>query len=103
MIAVVEIGGKQYTVEKGQSITVDRQDLEVGKSLEVAPLLISDKEGKDVKIGTPTVEGAKVKLKVIEHTRGDKVTVFKIISKKRHTRTHGFRASETVLEVASIV
>jgi large subunit ribosomal protein L21 len=102
MIAVVEIGGKQYTVEKGQSIIVDRQDLEVGKSLEVTPLLVADVDGKDVKVGTPMVEGAKVKLKVIEHTRGDKVTVFKIISKKRHTRTHGFRAMQTTLEVTAI-
>jgi ribosomal protein L21 len=56
MIAVVEIGGKQYTVEKGQTITVDRQELEVGKSLEIAPLLVADAEGKDVKVGTPKVE-----------------------------------------------
>jgi large subunit ribosomal protein L21 len=55
-----------------------------------------------VKVGTPKVEWATVKLKVIEHTRGDKVTVFKIISKKRHTRTRGFSAMQTVLEVSAI-
>jgi large subunit ribosomal protein L21 len=102
MIAVVEIGGKQYTVEKGQTIIVDRQDVEIGKSLEVAPLLVASADGKGVKVGTPTVSGATVKCKVLEHTRGDKVTVFKMKSKKRHTRTRGFRAAQTVLEVTDV-
>lgn len=56
MIAVVEIGGKQYTVEKGQVIDVDNQNLEAGKTLEVTPLLVASKDGKDVKVGTPKVE-----------------------------------------------
>ena len=50
MIAIVEIGGKQYTIEKGQTIEVDNQNLEVGMKLEVSAMLISDTEGKTVKI-----------------------------------------------------
>lgn len=50
MIAVIEIGGKQYTVEKDQVIEVDHQDLEIGATLEVSALLLSDAEGKSVKV-----------------------------------------------------
>ena len=102
MIAVVEIGGKQYTVEKGQVIDVDHQNIEVGKTLEVTPLLVSGADGTWVKIGTPKVEGAVVKLKVVENYKDEKVNVFKMISKKRHTRNFGFRAMRTRLEVTSI-
>ncbi|MBP9811744.1 50S ribosomal protein L21 [Candidatus Gracilibacteria bacterium] len=102
MIAVVEIGGKQYSVEKGQIFDVDNQNLEAGKTLEVTPLLLASKDGKEVKVGTPLVEGASVKLKVIENYKAEKVNVFKIIAKKRHTRNFGFRAMRTRLEVTSI-
>lgn len=102
MIAVVEIGGKQYTVEKGQVFDVDNQNLEVGKTLEVTPLLVASKDGKEVKVGTPQVEGAIVKFKVVENFKDEKVNVFKIIAKKRHTRNFGFRAMRTRLEVTSI-
>jgi large subunit ribosomal protein L21 len=102
MIAIVEIGGKQYTVEKGQTIDVDNQNLEVGATLEVGALLVSDAEGKKVSVGTPLVEGSKVIFSVIENFKDEKVRVFKIIPKKRHTRTHGFRAMKTRLQVTSI-
>lgn len=55
MIAVVEIGGKQYTVEVGSSIVVDRQHAEIGSTLDFAPLLVADGEGQKVQVGTPTV------------------------------------------------
>ena len=102
MIAVVEIGGKQYTVEKGQVIDVDNQNLEAGKTLEVTPLLVASKDGKEVTVGTPKVEWATVKLKVVENYKDEKVNVFKIIAKKRHTRNFGFRAMRTRLEVTAI-
>lgn len=103
MIAVVEIGGKQYTVEQGSSIIVDRQHTPVGETLELSALLVTSPDGKQVKVGTPTVEGSKVVLKVEEHLKGDKVTVFKIKSKKRYVRTRGFRAAQTRLSVSEIV
>jgi large subunit ribosomal protein L21 len=102
MIAVIEIGGKQYTVEKDQVIEVDHQDLEIGAELQVPALLISDAEGKSVKIGTPTVEGSKVTLKVMDQFKAEKIRVFKMIAKKRHMRTYGFRAVRTTLQVSAI-
>ncbi len=102
MIAVVELGGKQYTVEVGMSIIVDRQHVEVGSTLDVVPMLVADAEGKKVQVGTPTVEGAKVSFKVDEHLKWDKVRVFKIKSKKRYVRTQGFRPMQTRLTVTAI-
>lgn len=56
MIAVVEIGGKQYTVEEGNVIIVDRQHVDVGGTIELPALLLADAEGKNVQVGTPTIE-----------------------------------------------
>lgn len=102
MLAVVEIGGKQYTVKAGDVIEVDNQDAEVGAKITAAPLLVAKEDGSDVKVGTPSVEGSTVTLKVVEHFRGDKIRVFKMKSKKRYARTRGFRASLTKLEVVKI-
>lgn len=102
MIAVVEIGGKQYTVEVGTTFVVDHQHADVGTNLEFAPLLVATPDAKDVRVGTPTVEGSKVVCSVVEHLKADKVRVFKIKSKKRYNRTQGFRAYQTRLTVTSI-
>ncbi len=102
MIAIVEIGGKQYTVKAGDVIDVDNRNEEVGAKISVAPLLVAKEDGSDVKLGAPVVEGAQVTLKVLENFRGKKVTVFKMKSKKRYSRTRGFRASLTKLEVVKV-
>lgn len=102
MIAVVQIGGKQYTVEANQVIEVDNQNLEVGSTLTVEALLLADAEGKNVQVGTPTVAGSKVAFSVLENFKGEKVRVFKIKAKKRYMRTQGFRAMKTRLQVTSI-
>ncbi len=100
MIAVIETGGKQYIVQKGDIITVDRLDEALDSHI-FTPLLIADEQG-GTKIGAPLLDGARVECKVTEHTRGDKVRVFKMKSKKHYHRTAGFRAAQTKLEVTSI-
>ncbi len=102
MLAVVEIGGKQYTVKAGDVIEVDNQNAEVGAKITAVPLLVAKEDGSDVKVGTPSVEGSEVTLKVLENFQGDKIRVFKMKSKKRYSRTRGFRASLTKLEVVKI-
>lgn len=102
MIAVIEIGGKQYTVSPESTIVVDRQHLEEGKTFDVTPLLVATEDAKEVKVGTPFVEGAKVTLEVVSHQKGEKVRVFKIKSKKRYVRTRGFRPCQTTLLVKAI-
>ncbi len=102
MLAIVEIGGKQYTVKVGDVIEVDNQNVEVGTTLNVVPLLVAKEDGSEVRVGTPVVEGASVALRALDNFRGDKITVFKMKSKKRYSRTRGFRAELTELEVVSI-
>jgi len=102
MLAVIELGWNQFIVRKGDIIDVKKQDVEVGKKISVEPLLVSDEEWKETKIGTPVVEWAKVELKVVDQFKGPKVRVFKMKSKKRYMRNKGFRPSLTKLEVVEI-
>ena len=102
MIAIVEIGSKQFTVKAGDIIEVDRQDAEVGKKLSLSPLLVASEDAKTVSVGTPLVDGGKVEAKVIEHFNDEKIRVFKMKSKKRYARTKGFKPARTRLEITKI-
>ena len=102
MLAVIELGGNQFMVQKGDIIEVKKQDVEIGKSLTTEALLLSDLEGNDVKVGTPVVSGSKVECKVLEQKKGEKVRVFKMKAKKRYMKNRGFRPSITQLEIMSI-
>lgn len=100
MFAIVETSGKQYRVSEGDVITVDRMDAEEGAEVELGRvLLLSD---KNVKVGAPLVEGAKVMAKVTGHPRGEKVVAFKYKRRQRYRRRVGFRHSHTTLEITSI-
>jgi len=103
MYAIVEIQGQQFKVEKDQKIFVHRLDSEEGASLEFDKVLLIDNEGA-VKVGAPTVEGAKVSGKVIEHVRGDKVLVFKKKRRKGYKKSRGHRQdfSQIVIENIAI-
>ena len=100
MFAIVETSGKQYRVEEGLTITVDRMDAEEGSEITLDRVLLVS--GDDVKIGTPTVDGASVTAKVTGHPRGEKVTTFKYTPRQRHRRRVGFRHSHTTLEITGI-
>lgn len=102
MLAVIEVGGNQFIVQKGDIIEVKKQDIEVGKILTVEALMISALDGKDMKLGAPLVSGSKIECKVLEQKKGEKVRVFKMKSKKRYMRNKGFRPSITQLEILSI-
>lgn len=102
MYAVIESGGKQFRVELGTEIEVDRLDLEAGKSIDFERvLLVADEEGAAV--GRPTVAGARVSADVVRQARGDKVVVFKYRPKARKRTKQGHRADLTVLRVSDIV
>ena len=100
MYAVVVTGGKQYRVSEGDTITVDRLSADVGSTVEIADVLLVG--GDELKVGTPTVDGAKVVAEVVEHKLGDKREVFKYKSRKRYRRNRGFRPSLTTLSIQSI-
>ena len=102
MLAVVELGGNQFIVRVGDVIDVKKMDAEVNSTVSTWALLVSDEEGKETKVGSPLVEGAKVELKVLDQFKGEKVRVFKMKSKKRQMKNNGFRPHLTKLEVLSI-
>lgn len=100
MYAVVDIQGKQYRAEKGDTLQVDRFDAEAGASVTFDKVLLLS--GDSVKVGTPYVEGAVVHATVQEEIRGDKIVVFKYKPKKDYRRTHGHRQSYTLVKIEDI-
>lgn len=97
--AVIKTGGKQYRVAAGETIEIDR--LPEGKELTFDEVLLLVSDGK-VKIGKPTVDGAKVKATLVEQTKGDKIRVSKFKAKARYRRTIGFRASLSKVKIEKI-
>jgi large subunit ribosomal protein L21 len=101
MYAVIETGGKQYRVELGSEIEVDRMDVEPGQTIELERvLLVAD--GEQAAIGQPVVDGARVSASVLRQSRGDKIVVFKYKPKARTRVKQGHRADLTVLRIADI-
>lgn len=100
MFAIVESGGKQHRVQVGDTLSVDHLDVEAGAEITLDRVLMVG--GDEPKIGTPLVEGATVKAKVVEHLKGPKVITFKYRRRKRSRRRVGFRASLTKLEILGI-
>ena len=101
MYAVIETGGKQYRVELGSEIEVDRMDVEPGQTIDIERvLLIAD--GEEAAIGQPVVDGARVSASVLRQSRGDKIVVFKYKPKARTRVKQGHRADLTVLRIADI-
>lgn len=99
MYAVIQQGGRQYRVQEGDTIVVDNVGAEDGSSIDIDVLMLG---GDEVKIGTPTVEGAKVTAKVVSTDKGDKRTTFKYRARKRYRRHVGFRPTETTLQITAI-
>jgi len=103
MLAVIKTGGKQYKVKEGDKIKVEKLDEKEGKSIKFKDVfLIADEKSKDVKIGTPTVKGATVEAKVLEHGKLKKVRVIKYKRKVRYRKEYGHRQPFTKLEITSI-
>ncbi len=99
--AVVETGGKQYRVQAGDQLRVEKLDVEVGAKVELDKVLaISD--GKDLSIGDPILDSTKVTSTVLDQIRDKKVINFKKKRRKGYKRKVGHRQSLTVLKIESI-
>lgn len=98
--AVIETGGTQFRVQKGEMLRVPTIAAEIGSTFELKPLAVSD--GEKVVIGSPLVDNALVRCSVIEHGRGRKILVFKFRRRKHYRRTHGHRQGYTTIRVDDI-
>ena len=101
MYAVVDIAGKQFKVEKDQYLYTPRLDAEVGDSVTFDKVLLIDTDGA-VKIGTPTIAGATISGKVLEHVKDGKVIVFKKKRRKGYAVKNGHRQQFTKVQIESI-
>lgn len=99
--AIVESGGKQYKAVEGSTIEVDLLPEEAGKEVTLNGVLLLV-DGDDVAVGTPTVKGAVVKTKVVEHFKGPKIVNFHYKPKKRIRQKTGHRQPYTRLLVEAI-
>ena len=101
MYAVIQTGGKQYRVQPGETVQVEKLDAEVGKTVEFNEvLLVAD--GENVRLGTPHVAGVKVVAEVVDQARDRKILVYKYRRRKAWHRKQGHRQPFTALKVTEI-
>lgn len=101
MYAVIKTGGKQYTVEEGEVIDVDKLDVAEGESVEFNDVLVVSKEG-DTQIGQPILADAKVVGTVLKQKKGKKLLVFKYKPKKGYRKRRGHRQLLTSVRIKQI-
>ncbi|MDX2308784.1 MAG: 50S ribosomal protein L21 [Hyphomicrobium sp.] len=101
MYAVIKTGGKQYRVAKDDVVTIEKLDAEAGSTVEFTDVLMVG-EGESVKVGKPTLAGAKVTAELVEQTRGPKVIAFKKRRRKNSRRKHGHRQDLTTVRITGI-
>ena len=101
MYAIIRTGGRQYRAEVGTTIDVERLPYEVDHSFEISDVLLVGDSDKTV-IGQPRVDGAKVKVTVVDQYRGDKIIVFKYRQRTNYRRKRGHRQYYTRLRIDDI-
>lgn len=101
MYAVIETGGKQYRVQEGDTLFIEKVEVNAGENLKLDKvLLVSNDNG--VNVGTPYVESASVDAKVVEHGKGKKIIVFKYKAKKDYRKKQGHRQPYTKIVIEKI-
>lgn len=99
--AVIKTGGKQYRVQDGDVLEIEKLDLEPGAKTTFAEVLLVG-EGDSVKVGTPLVEGASVTAEVVDQHRGEKLVAYKFKRRKGYHRTVGHRQHLTHVQITGI-
>lgn len=100
MYAIIETGGKQYTVEAGDKIKVEKLDVNEGDNVTFDKVLFVS--GDEPKVGSPYIDGAKVEAKVLAQDKAKKVIVYKYKSKKNERKKNGHRQPYTLVEISGI-
>ena len=101
MYAVIKTGGKQYRVQPGDVIVVEKLDGEAGSDVSFGDVLMLGGD-KGVTLGAPTIAGAAVAATLIETRKGEKIKIFKKIRRQGYRRTNGHRQMESVLRITGI-
>ncbi len=101
MYAIVEIGGQQFKVQKEQKLFVNLLENEAGSDLEIDKVMLLA-DGDNIQVGTPVVEGARVKAKVLDHVKADKILVFKKKRRKGYQKMNGHRQPMTQIQIEDI-
>lgn len=101
MYAVIETGGKQYTVHEGDVLKIEKLDVAEGETLTFDKVLMINENG-DLKVGTPYVEGAKVEAKVLRQAKDKKIIVYKYKPKKNERKKKGHRQPYSLVEIGKL-
>ncbi len=101
MFAVIKTGGKQYKVQAGDLVKVEKLDVEEGKTIKISDVLMVV-DGEQTTIGTPNVKGATVSAKVNSHGRGPKIKIVKFHRRQHHRKQMGHRQAYTELSITKI-
>ncbi len=99
--AVIKTGGKQYLVQKGDTLKVEKLDKKKGDKISLDSLLLFNKKNSDIKIGKPLLK-KKIKAEVISHGKGKKVRILKYKPKKRQKKKKGARQPFTEIKILEI-
>ncbi len=102
MYAVIKTGGKQYRVQQGDQLRVEKLPGSVGDTVTFGDVLLVAGEGAALKIGTPNLAGAKVEAKIVAQDRAKKIIVFKFKRRKNYRRKAGHRQPFTALQITGI-
>ncbi|GDY27182.1 MULTISPECIES: 50S ribosomal protein L21 [unclassified Agarivorans] len=101
MYAVIQSGGKQHRVAEGQTLRLEKLDVETGETVEFDNVLLVA-NGEDVQVGAPYVDGTKVTAEVVSHGRGDKVKIVKFRRRKHSRKQQGHRQWFTEVRITGI-
>ena len=101
MYAVIKTGGKQYRVQQGDVIFVEKIDSQADEAVTFEEVLLVN-DGDQTKIGAPTVAGAKVEGKVLGQVKGQKIVVYKYKAKKNERKKQGHRQPYTKVEITAV-
>ncbi|ATJ84334.1 50S ribosomal protein L21 [Halomonas beimenensis] len=101
MYAVIKSGGKQYRVQEGQTLKLEKLEVPTGDTIEFDEVLLVGSDD-DVKVGAPTVDGAKVSAEVVAHGRGEKVRIIKFRRRKHSMKRQGHRQWFTEVKITGI-